>query len=57
MEKLAAEKLLQNTERKKEAISRSSPMAVIEGKAADRHETVDMWMEQQVLAPTVRRIV
>ena len=41
VEKLATKDFLENTERKKEAIPRSYPMAAIGGKAADRHETVE----------------
>ena len=29
-------------------------MTAIGCQATDRHETVEMWMEQQVLAPTVQ---
>jgi hypothetical protein len=54
LEKLATKDLLQNPKRKKEAVPRSHPMTAIGCEATDRHETVEMGMEQQVLAPTVQ---
>jgi len=54
VEKLATKDFLEHTERKKEAIPWCYPMAAIGGKATDRHEAVDVWMEKQVLAPTVQ---
>jgi len=54
VEELATTNFLENTERKKEAIPRLYPMAAMGGKATDWHEAVDVWMEKQVLAPTVQ---
>ena len=54
LEKLATKDLLQNAERKKEAVPRSYPITAIGCQAADRYETVEMAMEQQVLTPTVQ---
>ena len=53
VDELAAKNCLQHFLRKKVVVSGANPAGVIRGKAASRHDTMDMRMSAELLTPSV----